>query len=42
MHKNTVQYKLRRLAEQTSYDPRRLKDLNAYILAVQFYDYMKK
>lgn len=42
MHKNTVQYKLRRLAEQTSYDPRRLKDLNAYILAIQFYDYMKK
>ena len=40
MHKNTVQYKLRRLADLTGYDPRELKNLNSYMLAMQLYDYM--
>lgn len=36
IHKNTLQYKLRKLAEQTGYDPRRPSDAALYYLAVQF------
>lgn len=40
IHKNTLQYKLRRLHEQTGCDPRRLSDAALFYLAVQFYDQM--
>ncbi|MEG1931559.1 MAG: sugar diacid recognition domain-containing protein [Pygmaiobacter sp.] len=36
IHKNTLQYKLRKLSEQTGYDPRKLSDAALYYLAVQF------
>lgn len=37
IHKNTLQYKLRRLHEQTGYDPRNLSDSALFYLAIQFY-----
>lgn len=37
IHKNTLQYKLRRLCEQTGYDPRVLSDAALYYLAIQFH-----
>ncbi len=38
IHKNTLQYKLNKLAETTGYDPRRYRDAALYNLAIQFYD----
>ena len=38
IHKNTLQYKLRKLCEQTGYDPRSLSDSSLFYLAVQFYN----
>ncbi len=38
IHKNTLQYKLRRLYEQTGCNPRCLSDAALFYLAIQFYD----
>lgn len=38
IHKNTLQYKLRRLHEQTGYDPRNLADAALFYLAIQFFE----
>ena len=38
IHKNTLQYKLRKLREQTGYDPRNLADAALFYLALQFYE----
>lgn len=35
MHKNTIQYKLKKLGELTGYDPRRLKDAPVYGMAIE-------
>ena len=38
IHKNTLQYKLHKLSEQTGYDPRNLTDAALFYLAIQFYE----
>lgn len=38
IHKNTLQYKLRRLSELTGYDPRNLADSALFYLAIQFFE----
>ena len=37
LHKNTVQYKLNRIAERTGYDPRKLGQTCFFYLAMTFY-----
>lgn len=37
LHKNTVQYKLNRIAERTGYDPRKLGQTSYFYLAMTFY-----
>lgn len=38
IHKNTLQYKLNRLTQQTGFDPRRLDHAPLYYLAMAFYE----
>lgn len=38
LHKNTIQYKLRKLSECTGYDPRNLSDAALYYIAMAFYN----
>ncbi|WP_312644937.1 sugar diacid recognition domain-containing protein [Hydrogenoanaerobacterium sp.] len=38
MHKNTLQYKLKKLQELTGYDPRSLSNAALFQLAIQFYN----
>ena len=38
IHKNTLQYKLKKLAEQTGHDPRILTDAVLFYLALHFYE----
>jgi carbohydrate diacid regulator len=38
IHKNTLQYQLKKLSEQTGRDPRRVSDAALFYLALQFYD----
>ncbi len=38
IHKNTLQYKLNRLTQQTGFDPRRLDHAPLYYLAMTFYE----
>ena len=37
VHKNTLQYKLKKIAESTGYDPRSLKNSSVFCIAIQFY-----
>jgi carbohydrate diacid regulator len=37
IHKNTLQYHLKKLSEQTGRDPRKISDAVLYYLAYQFY-----
>lgn len=37
MHKNTIQYKLRKIKEKTGYDPRLLNETVPCYLALSFY-----
>lgn len=37
IHKNTLQYKLKKLAEQTGYDPRSIQHSSLYFNAIYFY-----
>ena len=37
IHKNTLQYRLRRLADTTGYDPRSIKFSSLYYNAIHFY-----
>ncbi|MGD8401315.1 MAG: sugar diacid recognition domain-containing protein [Bacillota bacterium] len=38
LHKNTIQYKLRKLSEYTGYDPRNLSKVPLYYMAIAFYN----
>ena len=38
LHKNTIQYKLRKLSECTGYDPRSLSNAALYYIAIAFYN----
>ena len=38
IHKNTLQYKLKKLAEQTGHDPRILTDAALFYIAIHFYE----
>jgi carbohydrate diacid regulator len=42
IHKNTLQYQLKKLYEQTGRDPRNTADAALFYLAVQFYDDFKE
>ena len=37
MHKNTLQYKLKRIYERTGYDPRSLRYSALFLIAIDFY-----
>ena len=37
IHKNTLQYKLRRIAERTGYDPRSIRHSSLFYIAIYFY-----
>lgn len=37
MHKNTLQYKLNKIHEKTGYDPRKIKDVPLFYMAMLFY-----
>ena len=37
MHKNTLQYKLRRIYERTGYDPRSIRWSSLFYIAIDFY-----
>lgn len=37
LHKNTLQYKLRRIAERTGYDPRSVRHSSLFYIAIYFY-----
>jgi len=38
IHKNTLQYKLKKLSEKTGHDPRTLKDASLFYIALHFYE----
>ncbi len=42
LHKNTVQYRLKRIAERTGYDPRSIRRAPLYYLAIYFYREMQE
>ncbi|MDR2020182.1 MAG: helix-turn-helix domain-containing protein [Treponema sp.] len=42
IHKNTLQYQLKKLCEQTGRDPRNTADAALFYLAIQFYDGFKE
>ncbi|MEG1603695.1 MAG: sugar diacid recognition domain-containing protein [Cloacibacillus sp.] len=42
IHKNTLQYRLKKLAEQTGYDPRSIKFSSLYYNAIHFYRDIEK
>jgi len=42
LHKNTVQYRLKRIAERTGYDPRSIRRAPLYYLAIYFYRDMQE
>ena len=37
IHRNTLQYKLRRIAERTGYDPRSIRHSSLFYIAIYFY-----
>jgi carbohydrate diacid regulator len=37
MHKNTLQYKLKRIYEKTGYDPRSIRSSSLFYIAIDFY-----
>ena len=37
VHRNTLQYKLRRIAERTGYDPRSIRHSSLFYIAIYFY-----
>ncbi len=40
LHKNTLQYKLRKIAERTGYDPRSIRHSSLFYIAIYFYRYI--
>ncbi|NLZ81669.1 MAG: hypothetical protein GX913_07735 [Clostridiales bacterium] len=40
IHKNTLQYKLRKIAERTGYDPRSIRHSSLFYIAIYFYRYI--
>lgn len=41
LHKNTLQNRLKRIKEKTGYDPRALRDVPLFSIAIQFYRYQE-